>query len=347
MLDTIYIIDEKYQDDSLSDEENKKYEPDFIIRNGETIKLNEQEDISYHIKKLTLSTAMLIAPLPSAIITSIMSFPENIVGLFSSKDEGTELSDEQAEIEYQKKMQILNSIQRLSLSPSKAKSAGYRFQPGHPLIGKAYKRHPLADYDEKNKANLYILSDCYNQILLEERESEMIKLLVHLGATKITITKKFECENAESSELQVGIHSNIPAGASAGYSERQKTNLNSMDTREFTLSGKTWTPESKVDRSQFFWLEYEPSWNAVVYARENGGCLTASLELKESTSFSMDKNIEANIKAKMLELATHANFEKYNTTDDIYYISAIFSSSISEVAQTDNPVGQRLPEKFI
>ncbi|MEI7065493.1 hypothetical protein [Dickeya chrysanthemi] len=275
---------------------------------------------------------MFIAPLPTAIISSIISFTPGILDLFSEKNDITDQPYEKEKIKYQEAKELFEHIQRLSLSPSKAKSAGYRFQPGHPLIGKAYRRHPLADYDEKNKANLYIPSDCYNQILLEERESEMIKLLVHLGATKITITKKFECENAESSELQAGIHSNIPAGASASYSERQKTNLNSMDTREFTLSGKTWTPESKVDRSQFFWLEYEPSWNAVVYAREIGGCLTASLELKESTSFSMDKNIEANIKAKMLELATHANFEKSDTTDDIYYINAVFSSAISEVA---------------
>ncbi|WP_284602446.1 hypothetical protein [Dickeya dadantii] len=326
MLDTIYIIDEQYQDDSRG---NEKYKPNFIMGGEKNTHENNEYD---YIKKIALHTGMFIAPLPTAIISSIISFTPGILDLFSEKNGITEQSYEQEKIKYQEAKELFEHIQRLSLSPSKAKSAGYRFQPGHPLIGKAYKRHPLADYDEKNKANLYIPSDCYNQILLEERESEMIKLLVHLGATKITITKKFECENAESSELQVGIHSNIPAGASAGYSERQKTNLNSMDTREFTLSGKTWTPESKVDRSQFFWLEYEPSWNAVVYARENGGCLTASLELKESTSFSMDKNIEANIKAKMLELTTHANLEKSNTTDDIYYISAIFSSSISEVA---------------
>ncbi|GAB7214061.1 hypothetical protein [Dickeya oryzae] len=87
----------------------------------------------------------------------------------------------------------------------------------------------------------------------------------------------------------------------------------------------------KSNAANFFWLEYEPSWNAVVYAREHGGCLTASLELNEITSFSVDKSIGSNIKAKMLELKAHVNFETSDTNNDVYYISATFSPTVSDV----------------
>ncbi|MCO7262243.1 hypothetical protein [Dickeya zeae] len=331
MLDTIYIVDEKCQENPLENEGTKEYKPNFIIKDGKNINLTEKNDDYDYIKRIALHAGMFIAPLPTAIISSIISFTPGILDLFSDKNTSTEESDEQQKIKYREAKELFERIQRLSLSPTEAKRAGYKFQPGHPLIGKAYRRHPLADHDEKNKANLYIPSDCYNKILLEERESEMIKLLVHLGATKIVITKKLDHNNEDASTLQAGISSKVPVGASADYSERQRTHLNYMDTREFTLSGNKWTPESKVERSQFFWLEYEPSWNAVVYAREHGGCLTASLELNEITSFSVDKNIGSNIKAKMLELEAHINFETSDTTNDVYYISATFSPTISDV----------------
>lgn len=332
MLEMIYIIDEEIIKKSSQDNSNKVYEPDFIIRGKDEINLKKgkNEDDNLYLKQIALYAASFFLPLPTALITSAIAATPSILDLLSNKSDDKKLSDEQAKYKLQEAKLAIERIQSLSLPPSKAKSSGYRFQPGHPLIGKAYKRHPLADHDKMNKSNLYIPSDCYDEILLEERESEMLKLLVHLGATKIVITKKTNNIETNRADLSARVNIDTACEANTSYLEKKELNYNILNTREFTLSGRKWTQKSKVERSQFFWLDYEPSWNAVVYARESGGCLTASIELKESTSFSTDKNIEASIKAKFLDIGANANFEKTDSDDSIYYISANFSPTVSE-----------------
>ncbi|NEQ41517.1 MAG: hypothetical protein F6K40_37120 [Okeania sp. SIO3I5] len=61
----------------------------------------------------------------------------------------------------------------------------FDFPPGHPLPGKLYRAHPL-----KSKSNKYIPIEVFDSLLYAEREAELIRLLVDLGATKITIKEK-------------------------------------------------------------------------------------------------------------------------------------------------------------
>ena len=61
----------------------------------------------------------------------------------------------------------------------------FDFPPGHRLPGKLYRAHPL-----KSKSNKYIPIEVFDSLLYAEREAELIRLLVDLGATKITIKEK-------------------------------------------------------------------------------------------------------------------------------------------------------------
>ena len=216
-------------------------------------------------------------------------------------------------------------VQHLSLSRSQAKDEGYRFQPGHPVVGKAYRRHPLSDYSTPEIGNLYIPSDSYDAILLEERESELIKLLVQLGATKISITKKASNKTHSTVTAEASVHVGPAGGGDISYTGKTERDTNTLDTREFSLTGRPWNVDSKVDRENFFWLSYEPSWKAVVFAREVGGCLTASLEIKENTSFSADKNFELSVKAKLVEAGAQGGLANLEAEENTYFVRAEFS----------------------
>jgi hypothetical protein len=216
-------------------------------------------------------------------------------------------------------------IRHHSLSRSQAKDAGYRFQPGHPVVGKAYRKHPLNDYPNPENGKLYIPSDSYDAILLEERESELIKLLVHLGATKISITKKASDKTRNTITGGVSVQAGSLGGGDASYMGKTERDTDTLDTREFSLTGRSWKADSKADRDNFFWLSYEPSWKAVVFAREVGGCLTASLEIKETTSFSTDKNLELSVKAKLVEVGAQAGNSNLEAEEKTYFVKAEFA----------------------
>ncbi|MEL7551607.1 hypothetical protein ACIOWK_17275 [Pseudomonas protegens] len=55
------------------------------------------------------------------------------------------------------------------------------------------------------------------------------------------------------------------------------------------------------------------------------GCLTASLEIKENTSFSTDKNLELSVKAKLVEVGAQAGISNLETGEKTYFVKAEFA----------------------
>jgi hypothetical protein len=261
--------------------------------------------------------------LPTALMASaLLGVPRLLPNFTKGRDAKNDDLDE-AKLE---EARLLSSyVQHHSLSRGQAKEAGYRFQPGHPVVGKAYRRHPLSEHSTPDNGNLYIPSDSYDAILLEERESELIKLLVHLGATKISITKKASDKTRSTVTAEASVQVGPMGGGDVSYTGKTDQNTDTLDTREFLLAGRPWKADSKVDREAFFWLSYEPSWKAVVFAREVGGCLTASLEIKENTSFSTDKSFELSVKAKLVEAGAQAGISNLGTEEKAYFVKAEFA----------------------
>lgn len=326
MLDLIYIVEDSHSPSAKS--ENR---PDgrSVTPPGRDQSLNNSSGVSEVALLGAVAVASpLLSLLPTSLIVSAVSGAPSLARLLmSEKDEIP--ADANPSLEEGQAKTLVSFVNKHAMSPDEAKARGYLFQPGHPIVGKAYKKHPLADYANAKKSNLYIPSDSYDAILLEERESELLRLLVYLGAIHISITKKTSDLTRSALRANVSVDIALKAAAGLGYASNSENCFDVFDTREFSLSGKPWTQGSTVSEGQFFWLAYEPSWAAVVFAREHGGCLSASLEIKETTSFSTDKNIELSVKAKMLNAGLGGGLSDLDSTEKTYYIKADFAPVIA------------------
>ena len=160
----------------------------------------------------------------------------------------------------------------------------FEFPPGHPLPGKLYRAHPL-----KSKSNKYIPIEVFDSLLYAERETELICLLVDLGATKITIKEKKVGKTATEIEADAKL---TGAGRVEGKIEGD-INQSDESIRNLSLEGKPWSSEivEKFDEKNYSWLPYEPEWRAVAHSRLYGKCLTASIKLTNDDSYSISGKI--------------------------------------------------------
>lgn len=155
---------------------------------------------------------------------------------------------------------------------------GVRFPPGHPLPAGIYREHPFRE-------RMYYPGESYDRVLFEERESELIKLLVNLGATKIIIEERNVAEDSASSTL--GAQATVLATADYQQSKREK----GFDSRSRTIDlgpRRNFRASNlqavEKDHKAYRWLDWEPSWQSLLYARVFGHCLSSEVEL----SFSKD-----------------------------------------------------------
>ena len=160
------------------------------------------------------------------------------------------------------------------------------FYPGHPIAGKSYRVHPLSNKLESKK-NMYIPVELFDSILYKERESELIKILVDLGATKISIQELSSSKIQGSAEAEASV---TGAGGVSGETKGENQQSSSAD-QVMTLKQKNWTPDN-FKSDEYSWLPYEPDWESLVHARIEGDCLSSSFELTSDTSFSIDGEIE-------------------------------------------------------
>lgn len=154
----------------------------------------------------------------------------------------------------------------------------YEFPPGHPMPGRFYRVHPLQPKNRK-----YIPLENFDSLLFAERENELIRLLVDLGATKISIQEvssgKTEGSIKSGASLQGagGIQGNV-----TGKNEQSNT-----ESRIIRLRGKPWVSDMSFNEKEYSWLPYEPAWESLVHARLKGGCLSTSVELTSDAYYSV------------------------------------------------------------
>ncbi|OLU32839.1 hypothetical protein [Pseudomonas sp. PA27(2017)] len=312
MLDVIYIVDEPAISSQQSD---TGYTPNFTMADREA---------GFSTGAISAAAVAGGAQVLGALSPVVLLAAAAIGNSFSSS-RGVSKTEEQDPARQEEARLFAAYIQRHSMTSRQAQEAGYDFQPGHPVVGRAYRKHPLPNSSEVDGRSLYIPSDRYDSILLEERESELIKLLVHLGATKISITKTSSDKTHRAVSGGVSLQGGPLGAGDVSYQNRTEGSANAQDVREFSLSGRAWRVGSKVESGMFFWLSYEPAWKAVVFAREHGGCLSASIELKEVTSFSADKSLELSIRAKLAEGGVQAGMSSMIDEEKNYIVRAEFS----------------------
>lgn len=268
---------------------------------------------------LASKTAPFAYPLGLILAASVVS-PAILSRLSKEKPE---IASPLAE---QEKHELESFLMNHAVTLQMVKEAGFTFPPGHPQIGAMYKRHPLADTPAANKKNVYIPQEKYDEILMAEREAELIKMLVHLGANKITITQN-NLTNANSSlSGEVSLGGKGVGNASLGGGATSASSGESIDKREFVLSGKRWKEGDTLKRENFAWLNFEPSWEALVVAREVGGCTKAALEIRENTMFSTDKNFTAKVESAFYGGKVSGDAKRSAKEEKIYLIESEYAA---------------------
>lgn len=176
---------------------------------------------------------------------------------------------------------------------------GFRFPPGHPQVGQAYRLHPLSDLPGSSKGGVYIPNDCFDQVLLDEREAELMRLLVELGATKISITEKSTVTENSALAASVSATASEVASAAISGSKAGASFRDNHETREFELVGKPWKRGDRLNRSSYGWTDFEPAWGAIIAARETGECTRATVEVREDATYSSNRQLSASLKTPL------------------------------------------------
>ena len=224
-----------------------------------------------------------------------------------------------------------NYINQRAITESIADELGFKFQPGHPQINIEYALHPLANYN-KNYNDLYIPIDSFNEILYEERESELIKLLVALGATKITITTRENFNHQFNLHLSTEAETTIGGnkqGKIEGQYDRSQMEDNKKE-RVYELSGKKVKHNDDINSLKLTWLDHEPTWKSLVDARLVGACRKAELELKEKTSFSSKNGASLSLGSALFNASSELSQHKLNDKERTHSIKIEFNELIQQ-----------------
>jgi hypothetical protein len=159
-----------------------------------------------------------------------------------------------------------------------ATRCGAKFPPGHPLPGRWYRAHPLPD-----RAGEYIPLVAYDAALYAEREAELLRLLVDLGATRIAITES----ERQGGGTEAGAKLDAGSVGRVDAKVAVKDQLSSRDARVFELRGRPWGDVHASGEAGYHWLAFEPAWRSLLHARKIGGCIRASIEMVRDASFSI------------------------------------------------------------
>jgi hypothetical protein len=295
----------------ISEKSFKQYHPNFVIAGREDLTATKKDNykkaaaaaVTSGIASTvaggaasgaTLSTLGLLSAIPfftpvSMLAGASLAIPA-IYKLLTSKEDVESVSQDSIN-------ELNEYIARHSLTKSEALEKGFKFPPGHPKVGGTYVPHPLSGYPNSSKKDLYIPEHVFDDILFEEREAELLTLLVKLGATEVEISKNVNLIFIDQKNINIG--ANIEGIGNASFSGEKKIEKENDENnkRTFLLKGRPWDSESKIDKNEFAWLNFEPSWNALVTAREIGGCTCASLEIKEASKYTSNKSVSMQLQA--------------------------------------------------
>jgi len=313
-LDFIYIVEqedlERYLDAPKIDYQVMAAPPK---KNGNGAEIS---------KTATMLAAMRFVSLPVGLLATAIVASPVISNLFASSSDKSEASEQ---LKNESLVACGNFLRRYAMTVDMAHAYGAKFPPGHPQIGKMYKLHPLAHVRDAKKEELYVPEENYEAMLLAEREAELLKLLVHLGATRICITKKSDTQTESQLHVQANVGVQEAAEVEVGVKRADTRLASRFDTRVFELPGAPWKTGQILDRSKFSWVGFEPSWNAMIEAREVAGCTKAMLEMRESSSYSSSRDYVAGIKAQIYAAQGSVSTNQNSSRDLFYLIEVEFA----------------------
>ncbi|EGX6954260.1 hypothetical protein GOY18_05820 [Aeromonas hydrophila] len=324
----------------ISEKSYKQYHPNFVIAGREDLTATKKDNykkaataaaVTSGIASTvaggaasgaTLTTLGLLGTIPlftpiSMLAGASLAIPA-IYKLLTSKEDPESVSQDSIN-------ELNEYIARHSLTKNEALDKGFKFPPGHPKVGGTYVPHPLSSYPNSSKKDLYIPEHVFDDILFEEREAELLTLLVKLGAIEVEISKNVNSVFVDQKDINIGANAGGIGNTSFSGEKKIEKENGENDTRTFLLKGKPWDSESKIDRSEYAWLNFEPSWNALITAREIGGCTCASLEIKEASKYISNKNISMQLQAGIYSANGAGGLSMRDLQETSYSVKVKFS----------------------
>jgi len=309
--------------------DEQEYVPNFTIPGGKDIP--HEKD---YIKAATTATAASVGTIAGTMAIGTLSAFTPISLLVGASVAIPAIyklvvSEDKAEpVPAESFNELQGFINKHSLGKQQAINRGFRFPPGHPQVGETYRLHPLANQNT-SKQNLYIPEHIFEDVLFEERESELLTLLVNLGATNVEIAKYVD--NLFDGEKLGSLSGGVREVAEASISAKSCTGseYSEKNTRSFSLKGKPWSYGDKLDIGRYAWLNFEPSWNALIMAREVGGCTSATLEIKEASKYTANKEASLQLKAKIYSANGTLKLMEKDLKETTYIVKVEFSEAVT------------------
>ncbi|MEQ5768490.1 hypothetical protein NFH98_12895 [Halomonas sp. H33-56] len=321
-IDFIYIVESESQIPPASrfNIHKETYTSNFTMAGAE----DRESSISY-LKRISASkkTSLLIAAAsfysgPLSLLTMGVSSIA-LSNLFSMPPESKEDS---VKMEVAEK-EVYDFLVNHAITADMASSLSFNFPPGHPRVGCSYRLHPLANCGIKEKRELYIPEEKFDEILFEEREAELIRLLVNLGATSIAISEQDDLD----ASLSLGVDTVVGSrafGANASVNHESSNIMMGGRQREFVLNPLKNKNPRRICHEEYSWVSFEPSWQSIIFSREVGRCTKASLILKEKTVFSNKKTGSVGFDGKLADASIDGRLEKRHLVRKNYVIEVSF-----------------------
>ncbi|MDR5835374.1 hypothetical protein [Caballeronia sp. LZ034LL] len=210
-----------------------------------------------------------------------------------------------------------------AVTEDEATAKGFAFEPGHPQPQHVYQRHPLAK-SNASKMNRFLPLDRFADTLYNERKAELMRILVDLGATRVSSIVERSDKSEQSGKASAKV--DHPAFSASFDAEARKRSESATSEEEvIELEGKSWKRGDRLNREDYSWLAFEPEWEQIVNLREVGGCKTAKVRLEASTVRTTRFEISANLERKVVNAKFGAGGAIQTSTQSTRTLEVTFS----------------------
>jgi len=174
----------------------------------------------------------------------------------------------------------------------------FDLSPGHPRDRVLYAAHPAV-------STSYIPIADFHRFTFEHKFSEILSILMHLGAKKVHVEHVCGWGHDFASKLSVGIpQAKINVGVSAN--KKSETSRRILYEAELEGSKSPELPDSLV------WYKHEPTWQKVSEGRLRFGLKKFSLKLQYQDDYGVNAGLK--IKAQKVGLDLGGDFQNHEST---------------------------------
>jgi len=174
----------------------------------------------------------------------------------------------------------------------------FSLPPGHPRDKVLYIAHPVEN-------NVYIPVADFHRSIFEQKFSEVLSILMHLGAKEIFVEHKQGWGHEFSGKLSAGIPE---ADVELEGSIKNK----SATSRALLYEAKLEGTDSPSLPDKLVWYHHEPTWQKVAEGRLNFGLKKFSLQFQYQDDYSVNAGLK--IKAEKAGLDLGGEFQDYKST---------------------------------